>query len=83
MVAAIVVSVLVMMVVSSAVSAFINRYPTLKVLSLAFLVLVGGALIAESLDLDIPKGYLYFAMAFAAAVEWLNLRLRRRVTPGA
>jgi predicted tellurium resistance membrane protein TerC len=83
MVAAIVVSVLVMMVVSSAVSTFIDRYPTIKVLALAFLVLVGGALIAESLHFDIPKGYLYFAMAFAAVVEWLNIRLRRRGTPGA
>jgi predicted tellurium resistance membrane protein TerC len=83
MVAAIVASVLAMMVVSSSVSAFIDRYPTIKVLALAFLVLVGGALIAESLELDIPKGYLYFAMAFAAVVEWLNIRLRRRGTPGA
>jgi predicted tellurium resistance membrane protein TerC len=79
MVAAIVVSVLFMMVVASAVSAFIDRYPTIKVLALAFLVLVGAGLIAESLDLDLPKGYLYFAMAFSAAVEWLNIRLRRRV----
>jgi predicted tellurium resistance membrane protein TerC len=79
MVAAIVISVLVMMVVSSAVSRFIDRYPTIKVLALAFLVLVGAALIAESLELDIPQGYLYFAMAFAAAVEWINIRLRRRI----
>jgi predicted tellurium resistance membrane protein TerC len=79
MIAAIVVSVLVMMVVSSAVSHFIDRYPTIKVLALAFLVLVGAALIAESLELDIPKGYLYFAMAFSAAVEWINIRLRRRI----
>ena len=78
MVAAIVISVLVMMVVSSAVSRFIERYPTIKVLALAFLVLVGGALIADSLELDIPQGYLYFAMAFAVAVEWMNIRLRRR-----
>jgi predicted tellurium resistance membrane protein TerC len=78
MVAAIVASVLVMMVVSSAVSGFIDRHPTIKILALAFLVLVGGALIGESLDLDIPKGYLYFAMAFAAIVEWLNMSLRRR-----
>ena len=78
MVAAIVISVLVMMVVSSAVSGFIERYPTIKVLALAFLVLVGAALIADSLELDIPQGYLYFAMAFAAAVEWINIRLRRR-----
>jgi predicted tellurium resistance membrane protein TerC len=78
MIAAIVVSVLVMMAVSSAVSRFIDRYPTIKVLALAFLVLVGAALIAESLELDFPKGYLYFAMAFSAAVEWINIRLRRR-----
>jgi len=79
MVAAIVISVLVMMVVSSTVSRFIDRYPTIKVLALAFLVLVGAALIADSLELDIPQGYLYFAMAFAAAVEWINIRLRRRL----
>jgi predicted tellurium resistance membrane protein TerC len=79
MIAAIVVSVLVMMMVSSAVSRFIERYPTIKVLALAFLVLVGAALIAESLELDIPQGYLYFAMAFSAAVEWMNIRLRRRI----
>jgi predicted tellurium resistance membrane protein TerC len=81
MVAAIVISVLVMMVISSVVNRFIDRFPTIKTLALAFLVLVGAALIAESLDLDIPKGYLYFAMAFAAAVEWINLRLRRRIKP--
>src|SRR5882762_1842837 len=75
MIAAIVASVLVMMVVSSAVSGFIDRHPTIKILALAFLVLVGGALIGESLNLDIPKGYLYFAMAFAAIVEWLNMSL--------
>jgi predicted tellurium resistance membrane protein TerC len=79
MVAAIVVSVLVMMVVSSAISRFIDRYPTIKVLALAFLILVGAALIAESLELDIPKGYLYFAMAFSATVEWINIRMRRRI----
>ncbi len=80
MVAAIVASVLVMMAVSSAIGAFVDRFPTIKVLALAFMVLVGAALIAESIHRDIPKGYLYFAMAFAAAVEWLNLRLRRRGT---
>jgi len=78
MVAAIVVSVLVMMAVSSLVSAFIDRYPSIKVLALGFLALVGAALIAQSLDLDLPTGYLYFAMAFSAAVEWINIRLRRR-----
>jgi predicted tellurium resistance membrane protein TerC len=79
MIAAIVASVVVMMVVSSTVSGFIERHPTIKVLALASLVLVGGALIAQSLDLEIPNGYLYFAMAFSAAVEWINIRLRRRV----
>ena len=79
MIAAIVMSVLVMMVVSSAISRFIDRYPTIKTLALAFLVLVGAALIAESLELDFPKGYLYFAMAFSVAVEWINIRLRQRI----
>jgi predicted tellurium resistance membrane protein TerC len=83
MVAAIVVSVLAMMVVASAVSAFIDRYPTIKVLALAFLVLVGVALIAEALDWEIPKGYFYFAMAFSAVVEWINIRLRQRGGAGA
>jgi predicted tellurium resistance membrane protein TerC len=78
MVAAIVLSVVVMMVVSSAVNQFIGRFPTIKVVALAFLVLVGAGLIAESLELDIPKGYLYFALAFTAAVEWINILLRRR-----
>jgi predicted tellurium resistance membrane protein TerC len=81
MVAAIVLSVLVMMVVASAVSAFIERFPSIKVLSLAFLVLVGLSLMAESLELEIPKGYLYFALAFSAAVEWIHQRLRGRGKP--
>src|SRR6267142_1592942 len=78
MIAAIVASVLVMMMVSAAVGGFMERYPTIKVLALASLVLVGAALIAQSLDFEIPNGYLYFAMAFSAAVEWINIRLRRR-----
>jgi predicted tellurium resistance membrane protein TerC len=79
MIAAIVASVLVMMMVSSAVGRFIDRYPTIKVLALAFLVLVGVALIAESAEYEIPKGYFYFAMAFSGIVEWVNIRLRRRL----
>jgi predicted tellurium resistance membrane protein TerC len=78
MIAAIVASVAVMMMVSSAISSFIEKYPTIKVLALASLVLVGAALIAESLDLEIPNGYLYFAMVFSATVEWVNIRIRRR-----
>src|SRR5947207_15311180 len=65
MVAAIVVAILVMMWVSGSISAFIARYPTIKMLALAFLMLIGVALIAEGLHFEIPKGYLYFAMAFA------------------
>ena len=78
MIAAIVASVAVMMMVSSVVSGFIDRYPTIKVLALASLVLVGVALIAQALDLEIPNGYLYVAMGFSAAVEWINIHLRRR-----
>jgi len=64
--------------VSGSISAFISRYPTIKMLALAFLLLIGVALIAEGLHFEIPKGYLYFAMAFAVAVEMINVRLRRR-----
>jgi predicted tellurium resistance membrane protein TerC len=79
MIAAIVASVVVMMVVSPVVGRIIERFPTLKVLALASLVLVGLTLIAESFDLVIPHSYLYVAMAFSAVVEWVNIRLRRRV----
>ena len=78
MIAAIVVSVLIMMAVSSAVGRFIERRPTLKALALAFLILVGVSLVGESVNVEIPQGYLYFAIAFSGAVEWINIRLRRR-----
>jgi predicted tellurium resistance membrane protein TerC len=77
MAAAIVISVVVMMWVSGPVTALIERYPTVKVLALAFLVLIGSALIGQALGFEVPKGYLYFAMAFAVAVELINIRLRR------
>jgi predicted tellurium resistance membrane protein TerC len=76
MVAAIVISVFIMMWVSNSVSIFIERYPTIKVLALAFLILVGAALMAEAFDIEVPPGYLYFSMAFAAAVEWINIHVR-------
>jgi predicted tellurium resistance membrane protein TerC len=78
MIAAIVISVLAMIGISSTVSRFIERYPTVKALALVFLVLIGLSLIAESMHVEIPQGYLYFAIGFAGAVEWVNIRLRRR-----
>jgi predicted tellurium resistance membrane protein TerC len=78
MVLAIVVAVFIMMWASGPVSAFVDRHPTVKMLALAFLVMIGVALIAEGLDLHIPRGYIYFAMAFSVTVEMLNLRLRGR-----
>ncbi|MGH8266909.1 MAG: TerC family protein [Steroidobacteraceae bacterium] len=78
MVAAIVVAILVMMWVARSIGSFIARHPTIKMLALAFLILIGVALVAEGLHFEIPKGYLYFAMGFALAVELINVRLRRR-----
>jgi len=77
MVAAIVIAILVMMLVSGYISAFVERHPTVKILALSFLVLVGMALVADGFGTHIPKGYLYFAMAFSIGVEMLNIRLRR------
>jgi predicted tellurium resistance membrane protein TerC len=77
MAAAIVVAILVIMVVSRSIGAFIARHPTIKMLALAFLILIGFALVAEGIHFEIPKGYLYFAMAFAVGVELINVRLRR------
>ena len=77
MVAAIVLSIIVMMWLSGPISAFVETHPTIKILALAFLILVGVALIAEGMDFHIPKGYLYFAMAFSVLVEMINIRLRR------
>ncbi len=76
MVAAIVIAVLFMMFVAGGIGAFVERHPTIKVLALAFLILIGVALIADALDFHIPRGYLYFAMAFSIAVEMINLRVR-------
>jgi predicted tellurium resistance membrane protein TerC len=77
MAAAIVLSILVMMWASGPVTRLIERHPTLKVLALAFLVLIGSSLIGQALGFDVPKGYLYFAMGFSVATELINMRLRR------
>jgi predicted tellurium resistance membrane protein TerC len=78
MVIAIILAVGVMLFAAGPIGAFVDRHPTIKMLALAFLILIGVALIGEGWDLHIPKGYIYFAMAFAVAVEMLNLRMRRR-----
>jgi predicted tellurium resistance membrane protein TerC len=77
MIAAIVVAIGVMMWVSGTIGAFIERHPTIKILALAFLILVGVVLVAEGFHFEVPKGYLYFAMAFSVGVEMVNIRLRR------
>jgi predicted tellurium resistance membrane protein TerC len=81
MIIAIVLAVAVMMFSAGAIGRFVDQHPTVKMLALSFLVLVGTALIAEGLDLHIPKGYIYFAMAFSVGVEMLNLRVRKVSTP--
>ncbi len=81
MVAAIVIAVMVMMAAARPISDFVDRHPTIKMLALSFLLLVGAALVAEGWDYHLPKGYIYFAMAFAVGVEMLNLRMRAKRKP--
>jgi predicted tellurium resistance membrane protein TerC len=81
MITAVIVAVIVMLVFAGAISGFIERHPTMKMLALSFLVLIGVLLVTEGLGQHIERGYVYFAMAFSLTVELLNLRLRRRVTP--
>ncbi len=78
MVAAVIFSVLVMLVAAKPIGDFVDRHPSVKVLALAFLVMVGMALTAEAFDADIPKGYIYAAMAFSLVVEGLNIRARAK-----
>ncbi len=81
MIIAIVLAVFVMMLASGAIGAFVDKHPTIKMLALSFLVVIGMALIAEGFGLHIPKGYIYFAMAFSVTVEMLNIRLRKKAKP--
>lgn len=78
MIAAVVASVAMMMVFAGAIGRFVSDHPTVKMLALSFLVVVGVVLIAEGFDHHVPKGYVYFAMAFSIGVEMLNIRMRRR-----
>lgn len=81
MIAAVVISIIAMMLFAGSIGAFVQRHPTIKMLALSFLLLIGVTLIAEGLHQHIPKGYIYFAMAFSVLVEILNLRLRKKAAP--
>jgi len=81
MVLAIMIAVIVMMFAARPIGDFVDRHPTIKMLALSFLILIGVSLIGEGLEFHVPKGYIYFAMAFSVAVEMLNLRLRRKMAP--
>ena len=81
MVAAVVLSVGIMMFAAEPISAFVSRHPTVKVLALSFLLLIGVSLVGDGLGMHIPKGYIYFAMGFSVCVEMVNLRVRKGTTP--
>lgn len=78
MIAAVVVAIGIMMIAATSLSDFVNKYPAIKVLALSFLLMIGVALIAEGMDFHIPKGYIYFSMAFAVLVEFINIRMGSR-----
>jgi predicted tellurium resistance membrane protein TerC len=79
--AAVIIAVGVMLVSSRSIGDFVERHPTVKMLALSFLLLIGVSLIGEGLDQHIPKGYIYFAMGFSVFVEMINLRVRSRSEP--
>jgi predicted tellurium resistance membrane protein TerC len=81
MIAAVIIAVGVMMLSAGAISGFVDRHPTVKILALSFLILIGVSLTAESFGHHIPKGYIYFAMAFSVFVEMINLRVRSKGKP--
>ena len=78
MIAAVTIAVLVMLLAAGTISRFVDRHPTIKMLALAFLIMIGVVLVADGIGQHIERGYIYFAMAFSTAVEMLNLRLRSR-----
>ena len=81
MVAAVVLSVAIMMFSAEPISAFVSRHPTIKVLALSFLLLIGMSLVGDGLGMHVPKGYIYFAMGFSVFVEMINLRVRKGGPP--
>lgn len=78
MIAAVIVSIIIMILAAESLSAFVDKHPAIKVLALSFLLMIGLALIADGMDFHIPKGYIYFAMAFAVFVEFLNIKTGSR-----
>ncbi|MDG6894765.1 TerC family protein [Volucribacter amazonae] len=80
MILAIIIAVGVMMLAAKSISDFVESHPTLKILALSFLILIGVALLGEGLDLHIPKGYIYFAMGFSVVVEMINIKMRKHIT---
>lgn len=80
MITAIVISIVIMMLAAKSINDFVDRHPTIKMLALSFLILVGVTLVAEGAGFEFPKGYIYFAMAFSISVEMLNLRMRKKGT---
>jgi len=81
MIAAVVIAVIVMLIFVNPISAFVDRHPTIKMLALSFLILIGVVLVAEGVHHHIPRGYIYFAMAFSVLVEMLNIRMRKASKP--
>ena len=81
MITAVVIAMIIMLVAADPVGDFVNAHPTVKMLALSFLLLIGMSLIAEGWGLHIPKGYVYFAMAFSLGIELLNMRFRRKRQP--
>jgi len=81
MIAAVIIAIIVMLVFAGSISGFVDRHPTIKMLALSFLLLIGVTLVADGLGHHIPKGYIYFSMAFSLGVEMLNLRLRSKPKP--
>jgi predicted tellurium resistance membrane protein TerC len=81
MITAVITSVAIMMVAAEPISAFVHRHPTVKMLALSFLLLIGLSLLLEGFGQHIPKGYVYFAMGFSVFVEMINLRVRAKASP--
>jgi predicted tellurium resistance membrane protein TerC len=81
MITAVVIAVGIMMVAAGPVSRFVEAHPTVKMLALSFLLLIGMSLVADGVGFHIPKGYIYFAMGFSVLVEFLNLQVRQKASP--